>query len=170
MASKFISVIPSLRLLRYSSLAQGTEGARQSAPAAPRRSLGGLARWALATLLLLDFCPASWADDSGDHDHGGGSGNPSNSGPGFTPYRPTRGAFEVWLSDQANTVGFSLQAPNGTHGGKLRIYDSADLLRPQPINNPLVLDASIDLFPNALEKTNSHVTRLHGIKIGRAHV
>jgi hypothetical protein len=123
---------------------------------------GLVMRWLLAALLLVDFTPASWADDSGGHHHDGG-GNSSGPPPGFNPLPITRGSFEVWLSDQANTVGLSLSSPTGTHGGKVRIYDSADLLRPQPINNPIVLDATLDLFPNALQATNSHTTRLHGI-------
>jgi len=109
---------------------------------------GVVMRWLLAALVLVDFSSASWADDSGGHHHDGG-GNSSGPLPGFNQVRTTRGSFEVWLSDQANTVGLSLSSPTGTHGGKVRIYDSADLLRPQPINNPIVLDATLDLFPNA---------------------
>jgi hypothetical protein len=71
--------------------------------------------------------------------------------------------YEVWLSDQANTQGFSTGNPNGTHGGKVVIYDGADLDQNPPVNNPLVLDATVNLFPNALSETGVHVARLHGI-------
>jgi hypothetical protein len=35
--------------------------------------------------------------------------------------------YEVWLTDQNNTAGFSSSAPRGTHGGRLLIYSSAQL-------------------------------------------
>jgi hypothetical protein len=76
---------------------------------------------------------------------------------------PTRGDYEVWMSDQANTLGITPTTPTGTHGGKIRIYDSADLELASPINNPLVLDVTTDLFPNADLTTNAHVSRIHGI-------
>jgi hypothetical protein len=74
--------------------------------------------------------------------HGGGHSDPPSSG-GQTvidgldalPLYPsasqaTRGAYEVWLSDQANTRGISAATPLGSHGGQIRIYDSADLELP----------------------------------------
>ncbi len=75
----------------------------------------------------------------------------------------TRGAYEVWLSDQANTIGIGPDTTTGTHGGMIRIYDSADLELPNPINNPFLLDVSKDLFPDASQKTDAPVSRIHGI-------
>lgn len=72
--------------------------------------------------------------------------------------------YEVWVSEQANTQGFSAASPNGTHGGKVRIYDGADLEQTPLIDNPLVLDATEDLFPTANLTTGAHVSRIHGIQ------
>ncbi|MCF4965852.1 hypothetical protein [Nostoc sp. CMAA1605] len=71
--------------------------------------------------------------------------------------------YEVWLSDQGNTQGITSTTPDGVYGGKVRIYDSADLEKKPPVNNPLVLDIATDLFPNALSTTGSDVNRIHGI-------
>ena len=71
--------------------------------------------------------------------------------------------YEVWLSDQANTQGISAAAPTGTHGGQVAIYQGEDLDGPGPADAPLLLDATADLFPDALLTTGSHVVRLHGI-------
>lgn len=75
---------------------------------------------------------------------------------GATPY-------EVWLSDQANTQGISAASPVGTHGGKVRIYDGADLEKHPPADNPFVIDVTVDLFPTADVTTGAHVSRIHGI-------
>jgi hypothetical protein len=80
-----------------------------------------------------------------------------------TPAWVTRGSYEVWLSDQSNTMGISSTSPTGTHGGQIRIYDSADLELSTPIDKPLILDVTKDLFPDADVKTNAHVSRMHGI-------
>lgn len=80
-----------------------------------------------------------------------------------TPTWVTRGSYEVWLSDQSNTMGISSISPTGTHGGQIRIYDSADLELATPIDKPLILDVTKDLFPDADVKTNAHVSRMHGI-------
>lgn len=77
--------------------------------------------------------------------------------------------YEVWLSDQANTQGFSATNPNGTHGGKVRIYDGNDIDGNSPLNAPVVLDATSDLFPNAQATTGAHVTRIHGIMPSHDH-
>ncbi len=77
--------------------------------------------------------------------------------------------YEVWLSDQTNSQGVSASAPNGTHGGFLRIYDGADLDRSPAINRPQVLDVSADLFPQAQASTGSHVARLHGVQPSPDH-
>lgn len=80
------------------------------------------------------------------------------------------GEYEVWLSDQANTQGISSGVPTGTHGGKIRIYDGADLDQTPPINNPVVLDVTSDLFPNADATTGAHVSRIHGVLPSPDHV
>jgi hypothetical protein len=77
--------------------------------------------------------------------------------------------YEVWLSDQANTQNINETTPNGTHGGKIRIYDSADIGNESPLNAPLVLDATADLFPNAKDDTGKHVSRIHGILPSHDH-
>jgi len=72
-------------------------------------------------------------------------------------------AYEVWLSDQTNSQGFSAAAPNGTSGGFIRIYDSADLDNPSgPIDRPANLDAST-IFPATVTPDGAPVVRLHGI-------
>jgi hypothetical protein len=105
------------------------------------------------------------ADDDGGSGHGGSSsgGSVFDHIDSLAGAARTWGAYEVWLSDQANTQGLALATPNGTHGGKIRIYDAADLDRSTPINNPLVLDVTTDLFPDALTTTSAHVARMHGI-------
>ena len=35
--------------------------------------------------------------------------------------------YEVWITDQNNTAGYSAQNPRGTHGGRLVIWDGRDL-------------------------------------------
>lgn len=71
--------------------------------------------------------------------------------------------YEVWVSDQANTQGFSAAAPAGTHGGMLWIHEGADLERTPPRDKPVKLDVTKDLFPTADVSTGAHVARLHGI-------
>jgi len=121
--------------------------------------------------LLLAFWITLLDPQLGRTDDAGGSDHHDNSAGGsvfdlihsLAAVPRTRGSYEVWLSDQANTQGISLASPNGTHGGKIRIYDSADLDLPTPINNPLVLDVSTDLFPDAMATTAAPVSRMHGI-------
>lgn len=72
-------------------------------------------------------------------------------------------AYEVWLSDQANTQGITADVPNGTHGGHIVIYDGADLDHEPLIDNPLVLDVTTDLFQTANVTTGMHVSRIHGV-------
>ena len=81
---------------------------------------------------------------------------------GATPVIHARG-YEVWVSDQANTQGITAQAPTGTHGGAVRIYDGADLEKTPPVDKPVVLDVTADLFPAANATTGAHVVRIHGI-------
>jgi hypothetical protein len=73
------------------------------------------------------------------------------------------------MSNQANTLGIRPATPTGTNGGKIRICDSADLELASPVNHPLVLNVTTDLFryngsfPNTDLTTNSHVSRIRGI-------
>jgi hypothetical protein len=72
-------------------------------------------------------------------------------------------SYEVWLTDQNNTAGFSAAAPRGTHGGRGVIYDGADLDNPAgPVDAPTVLDMA-NLFavggPN--NPTGAPVVRPH---------
>ena len=78
--------------------------------------------------------------------------------------------YEVWLSDQANTQGITSATPTGTHGGAIRIYEGADLDQIPPINNPVVLDVTTDLLPNANTTTGAHVSRIHGVSPSPDHV
>jgi WD40 repeat protein len=119
------------------------------------------------SLALLATPPEAWADDAGDsgegHHHGDGPNLVITPNPLLSPSARTRGAYEVWLSDQANTAGIDSSATTGTHGGKIRIYDAADLELATPLNNPFVMDVTADLFPNAFTNTQAHVARIHGI-------
>ncbi len=128
-----------------------------------------LARALFITWLSLLACDPALA-------HGGGHNEPSPIVDGTVldhldqlPLLPsgtpwvTQGSYEVWLSDQANSLGITSGTPSGTHGGQIRIYDSADLERPTPVDRPLILDVTRDLFPNADITTNAHVSRIHGI-------
>jgi hypothetical protein len=52
-------------------------------------------------------------------------------------------AYEVWVTDQNNTAGFGPETPRGTHGGRILIYDGAELDNPTgPINDPEVIELS----------------------------
>jgi hypothetical protein len=56
------------------------------------------------------------------------------------------GGYEVWMTDQNNTAGFSEAAPRGTHGGRLVIHDGDDLdVRRRPVDDPEVLELA-ELF------------------------
>ena len=69
--------------------------------------------------------------------------------------------YEVWVSDQTNSKGFSAAADVGTYGGFLRVYNSKHLKMDPPVNLPLNLDVA-EVFPNALLGTGANVVRLHG--------
>ena len=83
--------------------------------------------------------------------------------PAITPTAPPPSRYEVWLAEQADTQGISAAFPAGTHGGAAAIYDDVDLESTPVVDNPLVLDATVDLFPAADVTTGAHVRRLHGI-------
>src|SRR5688572_14062385 len=72
-------------------------------------------------------------------------------------------AYEVWMTDQNNTAGFSAGAPRGTHGGRLLIYDSADLDQPGgPISNPTIIDfATMYAIDGPNNATGANVIRPH---------
>jgi hypothetical protein len=54
--------------------------------------------------------------------------------------------YEVWMTDQNNTAGYSAAAPRGTHGGHLLIYQGVDLdSRRGPFNRPGVIDFAVQL-------------------------
>jgi hypothetical protein len=66
--------------------------------------------------------------------------------------------YEVWVSDQTNSAGIAMAADTGTHGGFIRIYDSADLLQTPPVDNSTVIDVAT--WANG---TGANLTRLHGV-------
>jgi hypothetical protein len=73
--------------------------------------------------------------------------------------------YEVWLTDQNNTAGFSDTAPRGTHGGRVLIYDSADLdRRGGPVDDPEVLELpEIYATGGPNNATGANVVRPHMI-------
>lgn len=77
------------------------------------------------------------------------------------------GGYEVWVTDQNNTVGYSTANPRGTHGGRLLIYDSADLDREEgPLNQPTIyfMDQMFAVGgPN--NTTGAAVTRPHMLAV-----
>ncbi len=77
--------------------------------------------------------------------------------------KPEATGYEVWLTDQNNTAGFSAGAPRGSHGGRLLIYESEDLTGAGgPVGDPTVIDLAV-LFatsgPN--NATGANVVRPH---------
>lgn len=73
--------------------------------------------------------------------------------------------YEIWLIDQNNTAGYSHTIPRGTHGGRLLIYDSADLDNPTgSVDEPTIIDMA-EMFapvgPNNM--TGANVVRPHMI-------
>jgi hypothetical protein len=83
---------------------------------------------------------------------------------------PTTGSarsrgYEVWLTDQNNTAGYSAAAPRGTHGGRLLVYDGADLdAKRGPAADPEVIELA-DLYAvgGANNPTGASVVRPHMI-------
>jgi hypothetical protein len=71
--------------------------------------------------------------------------------------------YEIWVTDQNNTAGFSAAAPRGTHGGRLLIYDSQDLDNPSgPVNNPTIIDlAQLFAVGGPHNNTGANVVRPH---------
>ena len=73
--------------------------------------------------------------------------------------------YEVWITDQNNTAGYSAEAPRGTHGGRIVIYDSQDLENPNgPVDRPEILDlAEIFAVGGPNNATGANVSRPHMI-------
>jgi hypothetical protein len=72
--------------------------------------------------------------------------------------------YEVWLTDQNNTAGFTAQAPRGTHGGRIVIWNSEDLENPTGpvLDKPEVIDlASFYAVGTANNATGANVSRPH---------
>ena len=76
--------------------------------------------------------------------------------------------YEVWITDQNNTAGYSAQNPRGTHGGRLVIWDSRDIDNPAGPN--LDRQEIIDLAqmyasggPN--NNTSAEVSRPHMLAV-----
>ena len=71
--------------------------------------------------------------------------------------------YDVWLTDQNNTVGFSSTTPRGTHGGRLLIYRGEDLTSPSgPVNAPTVVDlATVFAAGGPHNSTGANVVRPH---------
>ncbi len=88
-----------------------------------------------------------------------------------TVERAARG-WEVWLSDQADSAGIDADNPSGTHGGRILIYESSDILaappgtyaEDDPRYGPTVIEAT-DIFPSAFEELGVNVRRIHGILV-----
>jgi DNA-binding beta-propeller fold protein YncE len=85
----------------------------------------------------------------------------------LSPLLAQRG-YEVWLTDQNNTAGFSAQAPRGTHGGRIYIWQSKDLENPAGpvLNRPESIDTAVLLAaggPN--NSTGAEVSRPHMLAV-----
>ena len=82
------------------------------------------------------------------------------------------GGYEVWLTDQNNTAGYTAQAPRGTHGGRLIIWDSADIEDPGgPIlNRPTIIDlAQLYASGGPNNTTGAEVVRPHMLAVSSDH-
>jgi hypothetical protein len=74
--------------------------------------------------------------------------------------------YEVWLTDQNNTAGYSAAAPRGTHGGRLFIWNSEDLEAPGgPVTNRAEVIDLAELFSatGPHNATGAEVSRPHMI-------
>jgi len=72
--------------------------------------------------------------------------------------------YEVWLTDQNNSVGFSASTPRGTHGGRLLIYSGAKLEAPGGPEGatPEVIDlAQLFAVDGPYNTTGARVVRPH---------
>ena len=75
---------------------------------------------------------------------------------------PAPVAYEVWMTDQNNTAGFSMTAPRGTHGGRLLVYDGADLDLPGiPLNTPTTIDFATMYALGPANTSGANVVRPH---------
>jgi len=72
--------------------------------------------------------------------------------------------YEVWMTDQNNTAGYSAAAPRGTHGGRLLIYDGDDVDDPGgPVDRPAVIDLG-EMFASGGPNNNT------GAEVSRPHM
>jgi hypothetical protein len=73
--------------------------------------------------------------------------------------------YEVWMTDQNNTAGFSAAAARGTHGGRLLIYRGAELdAKGGPVDDPEVLElAELYAVEGPNNATGANVVRPHMI-------
>ena len=84
--------------------------------------------------------------------------------------------WEVWLSDQSNSADIAMEAPSGTYGSRILIFDGRDITVAQPgtyaEDHPLfgatVIEAT-DVFPNALGELGVNLQRLHGMLAHPSH-
>jgi hypothetical protein len=79
--------------------------------------------------------------------------------------------YEVWLTDQNNTAGFSAETPRGTHGGRLLIYNSRQLdRRGGPVNAPDTIDlAQLFAVGGPSNSTGNPVVRPHMLAPSHDH-
>ena len=79
--------------------------------------------------------------------------------------------YEVWLTDQNNTAGYTDAAPRGTHGGRIYIYDGDDLEAPSgPIDRAEILDlAQMFAVGGPNNNTGANVVRPHMIVPSPTH-
>jgi DNA-binding beta-propeller fold protein YncE len=79
--------------------------------------------------------------------------------------------YEVWITDQNNTAGYSITSPRGTHGGRLLIYEGEDLEHTRgPVSDRTVIDLA-DLFAlgGQHNSTGANVVRPHMILVSPDH-
>jgi hypothetical protein len=72
--------------------------------------------------------------------------------------------YEVWLTDQNNTAGFTEQASRGTYGGRILIWSSEDLENPDGpvLSKPEVIDlATFYAVGSSNNTTGANVSRPH---------
>lgn len=77
------------------------------------------------------------------------------------------GKYEVWMTDQNNTAGYSSAAPRGTHGGRLLIYDSQDLDKSgEAADRATTIDlATVFAIDSAANPTGANVVRPHMVAV-----
>jgi hypothetical protein len=73
--------------------------------------------------------------------------------------------YEVWITDQNNTAGFTAQNPRGTHGGRLIIWDGRDLDNSSGavVDRPEIIDLA-QMYANGGPNNNT------GAEVSRPHM